>query len=413
MDPTEQVLAQGRTQESSFNGADYFKGLAANQQQQQINLSRQRLMLEQQQQQNENALAPLRQRAFELNNQKQGIDILKAQEEATASIETLKGDLLMSQMVSRRLADGSVATPAAMTEANAIVQHFPYAALGHTYQGFAQQFQIAQRSSQLNTQFGLPTSASEVDKATGTTVNYGEKTAPTADVQQLRYVESLKNAVIAAPTPEARVKAQSALDDARVMFKLTPPASDITKAVQTRLEEENSAASQVFDVAKQLIPFLDKGGITGVGGLISRTLDKARDVTGIGGKLAPDSATQAAAISADLRTKIIGMAHADGNLARSDKQIKSIMEGIPDVTAWTEGNATAKLKLAGVLENIGNLSRQNAKQLGKPVSPEWLKPEEIYNMYATDKITKSQMLMLKQQNGWNIVKQLHDSATAK
>lgn len=59
LDPVEQTLQQGRTQESSTNLADYyFKGITSDQQQQQINLSGQRLALEQQQQQNENAKQP-------------------------------------------------------------------------------------------------------------------------------------------------------------------------------------------------------------------------------------------------------------------------------------------------------------------------------------------------------------------
>ncbi len=59
MDPVEQVLAQGRTQESSQNFADYYvKGRQLSQQDQQINLSQQHLLLAQQQQQNENARQP-------------------------------------------------------------------------------------------------------------------------------------------------------------------------------------------------------------------------------------------------------------------------------------------------------------------------------------------------------------------
>lgn len=419
MDPIQQILAQGQIAQAGEGlGQFYFEGRKTAQEDQRINLSKRRMLLDEQQQANDNvragdqhALAPFQQQALSLRNQVTGIDIYKGKAEAEASVETMKGDLAMSQMVTRRLADGTIGTPEAMTEANAIVQRTPYAAIGQTYQKFAQQFQIAQSSRKLADQFGVPQSATVIDKETGTQFNYGQKTNLTADVQDLQYLERLKQAVVAAPTPEARSAAQSALNDARIKLKVNPDVTDATKAVQTRLEEQNAAAANAFTTAKQLIPFLNRAGETGLGGLGNRMLENGKSLMGM--PLPEGSATEAASINTRLKSELIGMARGDGNLARSEKQVEAIVSGMPDVTRWFHGASQAKVQLADAIGQIGDLSRANAKTLGKPISPEWLKPTELFDLYASGKITKAQLDSLQSQNGWSIVKQLKDSATAK
>lgn len=220
MDPIQQILAQGQmgTKDGGLQQY-YFEGQRAGQQQQQINLSKQRLLLEQRQQDNADALAPLQQKAMDLNNIKTGIDIRKGEAEAEASINILHGDLRMAQMVARRMADGSLGTPAAMTEANGIIQDAPYAALGKNYQQFAQQWQIAQSSNKLAAQFGTPTSAAVIDKETGTQINYGQKTNPTADIQDVKQIADWRAQAAATSDPAKSEALLNMADNLEAKFK--------------------------------------------------------------------------------------------------------------------------------------------------------------------------------------------------
>lgn len=80
----DQVLEQGKTQPSTFNGADfYFKGVEANRQQQQIDIQNRSSLadtaLKNQQYQQNDVLAPIRQQAMEAQNQLTGLKVLEAQ----------------------------------------------------------------------------------------------------------------------------------------------------------------------------------------------------------------------------------------------------------------------------------------------------------------------------------------------
>lgn len=227
MDPIQQILAQG--QAGDQNGGlqqYYFEGQRLGQQQQQINLQQQRLQLEQRQQanadvqaQDQHLFAPLRQKAEELNNQKTGIDIMKSQAEAEASINTLHGDLRMTQMIAQRTANGTIGTPDAMAEANDIIQKTPYAGLGKAYQQFAQQFQIAQASNKLAAQFGAPTAATVTDKETGTAIQYGAKAAPTADIQDVKQIADWRAQAAATSDPSKSKALLNMADNLEAKFK--------------------------------------------------------------------------------------------------------------------------------------------------------------------------------------------------
>lgn len=422
MDPVAQILAQGQLPQGGEGlGQFYFEGKRLGQQQQQINLSQQRLSLEQQQQANENTrandahlLAPLVRDHQTAINIQTGATAQGAVLDAQLKADQMAGlnQLTSLQLQAARSPQG-ILDPVVQSGLTTTLSQHP--GLSELPQGAAMITGTAKaKYLQQLLGSGLAPSSITVPNEGGGMDTFGNKASPTADVQDLQYLEKLKQAVVAAPTPEARAAAQSALDDARVKLKVVPEATDATKAVQTRLEEQSAAAANAFTTAKQLIPFLNDASNSGLMGLEQRTQESLKSmaggVFGFDGSLGKNSATEAAAINTRLKSELIGMARADGNLARSEKQVDMIMSGMPDVTRWFHGASQAKVQLADSISQIGELSRANAKTLGKPITPEWLKPTELFDLYATGKINKRQLDNLQSQNGWEVIKQLRASA---
>lgn len=428
LDPVEQTLEMGRTPGSGGGDSVGVGGFVqvllakrAMQQRQQehadeVNLAQQRLNLEDQQQQNQNQrsqeeglMAPLLRAHQSAINMQTGATAQGAVLDARLKADQMAGlnGLTALELRAANTPLG-VLDPAVISDMNTLFTQHPGLTISPTGARYLANMQRARKTQEFAATFGKPESVTVSDTETGATLVFGNKTNPTADVQDLQYLERLKQAVVNAPTPEARASAQSALDDARVKLKVAPEATDATKAVQTRLEEQSAAAANAFTTAKQLIPFLADGSNSGLMGLEQRAQESVTSL--LGGKLGSNSATEAAAINTRLKSELIGMARADGNLARSEKQVEAIVSGMPDVTRWFHGASQAKVQLADAIGQIGDLSRANAKTLGKPISPEWLKPDEIVNMFASGKISRKQVDQLQQNNGWEIIRQLRSSA---
>lgn len=164
--------------------------------------------------------------------------------------------------------------------------------------------------------------------------------------------------------------------------KITLPSENFEEAAKraglpvgtrAKMEQTVTEAENVFRVGQQLLPLLTPEN-TGIRGAVARKLVEGGLAEVFPG-MKIGSATETLAIASRFRAGLTRALRSDSNIAEAERE--SIIEGIPDPKALLGSSQQGKILLAAQLESAGVLSRATSQKLGKPITPFFMKPEEI------------------------------------
>lgn len=203
-----------------------------------------------------------------------------------------------------------------------------------------------------------------------------------------------------------RVTEETTVTPGGVTIKKGP--STVTTATQTRFEQAEANALQTASRARRLLPLLSPENV-GPRGMLTRTAEAVAGTAIPGYKVG--TAIEAVTVARQFKSGLIDMLKSDSNI--SVKEVDAIEGALPQPDKFITASNQEKVKLAATLEDVGQLSRNNAKLRGKPVSPIWLMPGEIDARLKAGEINEDEALKLLEGNMWIFVALIRQNAQAR
>lgn len=179
----------------------------------------------------------------------------------------------------------------------------------------------------------------------------------------------------------------------------------LTTPVRTSLQKQDIETGKVFSLGQQLAPLLTPENV-GVRGMATRAFE------GVASQILPDfkigKSSDTVTVAKEYQAALVRGLKSDSNIAESERQ--TLSSAMPDPASWYKGAPQAKAALATTLEQWGTLSRNNASVRGKPVTSQWMLPEEIHKAFLAGKISETDANALMEGNGWRLIDSLRKSA---
>jgi hypothetical protein len=147
-----------------------------------------------------------------------------------------------------------------------------------------------------------------------------------------------------------------------------------------------------------VLPLLTPENV-GVRGAVSRLKESA--LGQINPNMKVGSSTEMLATSKAFMAGLVRALRSDGNIGIQERE--ELIAGMPTPDKLLSSVQDSKVKLAAQLELAAIKSRASANNLGKPITPYFLKIEEIEQMIASGQLTAEEAAKLWQGNAWNLI----------
>lgn len=270
---------------------------------------------------------------------------------------------------------------------------------------------------------------SRMDTARKAAAQLAEPLTPTADMKNAAELDRLTQAIAAETDPAKKARLQSQLTSfqsliARPNTTVFDPATgkpivqiggsgnngtkEVTTATQTRFEQAEATALQTAFRARRLLPLLSAENV-GPRGMLTRTAEA------VAGTIIPDykvgTSIEAVTVARQFKSGLIDMLKSDSNVTQ--REIDSIDAALPQPEKFFTASNQEKVKLAATLEDVGQISRNNAKTRGKAITPIWLLPSEIDAQFKAGTISEAEAKQLLDGNMWIFIALTRQGAQSK
>jgi hypothetical protein len=175
--------------------------------------------------------------------------------------------------------------------------------------------------------------------------------------------------------------------------------SGLGQSFKTQMTEQIHAANKTFAVGMKLLPLLTPENV-GVRGAVARRVQEA----GLGQffpEMKVGSASETQAVVSNFRASLVRALRSDGNIGIQERE--ELIQGMPTPDRLISSVQDSKVKLATQLELAGIASRSAANSKGVPITPFWLKPEEIKQLIISKQITEDEGIEMWNGNAWNLI----------
>lgn len=174
--------------------------------------------------------------------------------------------------------------------------------------------------------------------------------------------------------------------------------SGLGQTFKTQMLEQMQATAGAFEVGQKLLPLLTPENV-GIRGATARLKDATL------GQVFPNmktgSSSEMMAVSKNFMAGLVRALRSDGNIGIQERQ--ELIAGMPTPDQLLSSVQDSKVKLATQLELAAIKSRASANTLGKPITPFFLKLEEIEQMVGSGQFTAEEAARLWQNNAWNLI----------
>jgi hypothetical protein len=174
--------------------------------------------------------------------------------------------------------------------------------------------------------------------------------------------------------------------------------SGLGQAFKTQMLEQMAATSGAFETGQKLLPRLTPENV-GVRGAVSRFKDAA--LGQINPNMKTGTSSEMLATSKAFMAGLVRALRSDGNIGIQERE--ELIAGMPTPDKLLSSVQDSKVKLAAQLELAAIKSRASANTLGKPITPFFLKVEEIEQMIQSGQLTAEEAAKLWQNNAWNLI----------
>jgi hypothetical protein len=174
--------------------------------------------------------------------------------------------------------------------------------------------------------------------------------------------------------------------------------SGLGQTFKTQMLEQMAATQGAFETGQKLLPLLTPENV-GVRGAVSRLKESA--LGQINPNMKVGSSTEMLATSKAFMAGLVRALRSDGNIGIQERE--ELIAGMPTPDKLLSSVQDSKVKLAAQLELAAIKSRASANNLGKPITPYFLKIEEIEQMIASGQLTAEEAAKLWQGNAWNLI----------
>jgi hypothetical protein len=106
-------------------------------------------------------------------------------------------------------------------------------------------------------------------------------------------------------------------------------------------------------------------------------------------------------VARNFNARLVKTLRSDGNIGV--KELDSILAGMPSPENMISSVQESKIKLAAQLEMAAMKSRASANTLGRPITPFFLKVDEIEQMIQSGQLTAEEAAKLWSNNAWNLI----------
>lgn len=175
--------------------------------------------------------------------------------------------------------------------------------------------------------------------------------------------------------------------------------SGLGQDFRSQMTEQIHAANKTFEIGRRILPLLTPENV-GARGVFARKVQEA----GLG-QLFPEmktgSASELLSLVTNFRSSIVKAIKSDGNIAEPERE--SILEGVPTPEKFLSSVQDSKVKLATQLEIAGITSRAAANAKGVPITPFWLKPNEIKQLVDSGQRTEDEGIAMLEGSAWALI----------
>lgn len=174
--------------------------------------------------------------------------------------------------------------------------------------------------------------------------------------------------------------------------------SNLNPAFKKDLMENMQSAGDTFEVGQKFVSLLKPENV-GVRGAISRL--KGDTLGQVFPNMKASESSEMLSVARNFNAKLVKTLRSDGNIGV--KELESILAGMPSPEDWISSVPESKIKLAAQLEMAAMKSRSSANTLGRPITPYFMKMEEIEQMIQSGQMTAEEAAKLWQNNAWNLI----------
>lgn len=173
----------------------------------------------------------------------------------------------------------------------------------------------------------------------------------------------------------------------------------IPSGVKTDMMQQIAATAGAFEVGRKLLPLLTPENV-GVRGMLSRKLEE-QGLAQIFPGMKIGSATETLSVASNFRAGLVRALRSDSNINKDERE--QIIEGLPTPENMLSSVQDSKIKLATQLELAAIKSRAAANSIGKPITPFYLKIDEIEQMIQSGSLKAEEGAMLWNNNAWRLI----------
>lgn len=174
--------------------------------------------------------------------------------------------------------------------------------------------------------------------------------------------------------------------------------SGLGQTFKTQMLDQMQAAGGAFETGQKLLGLLTPENV-GVRGAVSRLKDAT--LGQINPNMKTGTSSEMLATSKAFMAGLVRALRSDGNIGIQERE--ELIAGMPTPDKLLSSVQDSKVKLAAQLELAAIKSRASANALGKPITPYFLKIEELEQMIASGQLTAEEAAKMWQGNAWNLI----------
>lgn len=174
--------------------------------------------------------------------------------------------------------------------------------------------------------------------------------------------------------------------------------SGLGQAFKTQMLEQIAATQGAFETGQKLLPLLTPENV-GVRGAAQRLRDAT--LGQINPNMKTGTSSEMLATSKAFMAGLVRALRSDGNIGIQERE--ELIAGMPTPDKLLSSVQDSKVKLAAQLELAAIKSRASANTLGKPITPFFLKVEEIEQMIQSGQLTAEEAKKVWDNNAWNLI----------
>jgi hypothetical protein len=174
--------------------------------------------------------------------------------------------------------------------------------------------------------------------------------------------------------------------------------SNLNPAFKKELMENMQAAGDTFEVGQKFVELLKPENV-GVRGALSRL--KGDTLGQVFPNMKASESSEMLSVARNFNARLVKTLRSDGNIGV--KELDSILAGMPSPENMISSVQESKIKLAAQLEMAAMKSRASANTLGRPITPFFLKVDEIEQMIQSGQLTAEEAAKLWSNNAWNLI----------